>query len=54
VLLLALAGLIPWVGGWIKFAVILFGMGAVIVAVWRARKRPAAEAVGGEEVQVTG
>lgn len=54
VLLLALAGLIPWVGGWIKFAVILFGMGAVIVAVWRARKRPVAEPVVGEEAGVTG
>jgi cytoskeletal protein CcmA (bactofilin family) len=52
VLLLALAGLIPWVGGWIKFATILFGMGAVTVAWWRSRQRPAAEPLSSEGATV--
>jgi|GEM_PF-216680 len=54
VLLLALAGLIPYVGGWFKFAVVLFGMGAIIVAAWRARRRPAPGTVAGEGAAVAG
>lgn len=50
VLLINLVWLIPYLGGWIKFASLLFGLGAILVGWWRSRRAAAPAAPGASEV----
>jgi hypothetical protein len=36
-LLLALLGRVPWIGGWIGFAALLLGLGAIVLQLWPQR-----------------
>ncbi len=40
VLILNLLWMIPYLGNWIKFASLLFGLGAILVGWWRSRRAP--------------
>jgi len=41
VIVIRVAGMIPYLGGWIRFAVVLWGMGAISLAIYK-RVHPAA------------
>jgi hypothetical protein len=38
--ILRVAAIVPIVGGLVWFAAVVFGLGALVVAVWRARSTP--------------